>query len=79
VANVPDIGGAKNPMCKNLYRALACFAWYEAYHEVEKGKRRGEREERGAFLKKTSSISSSSTSSTLRLKLLQFLLLLKDL
>jgi hypothetical protein len=31
VADVPDIGGEKNPMCKNLYGALACFAWYEAF------------------------------------------------
>jgi hypothetical protein len=31
VAGVPDIGGKKNPMCKNLYGALACFAWYKAF------------------------------------------------
>ena len=31
VADLPDVGGKKNPMHKNLYGALACFAFFEAF------------------------------------------------
>lgn len=31
ITEIPDIGGKKNFMWRNLYGAIACFAWYEAF------------------------------------------------